>query len=174
MVCACCLRCSNKTVNGTIWIESGPVSDGSSVTLAGLGSTLTHALTINGGWNGISGSTMMNPLTPSIFSVPLEIDWSAPVTLNNITVSGATGPGLTVTTTGSILLNNVDAIGNTGDGANLDNTGASSAQPVTLTGVNVFSENDGSGLSVYSKGAIKASNLVVDENGNWGANLNNQ
>ncbi len=165
---------SGKTVNGTIWIESGPVSDGSSVTLAGLGSTLTHALTINGGWNGISGSTMMNPLTPSIFSVPLEIDWSAPVTLNNITISGATtGTGLTVTTTGSILLNNVDAIGNTGIGANLDNTSASSAQPVTLTGVNVFSENGATGLQVYSKGAIKASNLVVDDNFDWGANLDN-
>src|ERR1700690_2454185 len=38
---------SGKTVNGTIWILSGSVSDVSSVTLAGLGSTLTHALTIN-------------------------------------------------------------------------------------------------------------------------------
>jgi putative surface-exposed virulence protein len=164
---------SGKTVNGTIWILSGSVSDVSSVTLAGLGSTLTHALTINGGWNGISGSTTMNPLTPSVFSVPLIINWSAPVTLNNVTISGATGIGLTVTTTGSILLNNVDAVGNTGGGAFLDNSGASPAQPVTLTGVNVFSENGGGGLSVRSKGAIKASNLVVDENGDIGAYLNN-
>src|SRR6202142_3775656 len=42
---------SNKTVNGIIWIESGPVGDSTSVTLdSGLGSTATHALTINGGW----------------------------------------------------------------------------------------------------------------------------
>src|ERR1700690_3948765 len=40
---------SGKTVNGTIWIVSGSVSDVASVTLgSGLGSTLTHALTING------------------------------------------------------------------------------------------------------------------------------
>ena len=81
---------TNKTVAGTIWIES-TVADTNPITLssATVGSTANYALTLKGGWNGSSGA--LAAITgSSTFSVPLTITWNSDVTLSNITITGLT------------------------------------------------------------------------------------
>lgn len=79
--------------------------------------------------------------------------------------------GLYVASKGAITLNSVTADGNgaglSGAGAVIDNTLAATPQNVTLNGTNSFSGNYSGGLSVASKGNIKANNLTA--NGNYGA-----
>ena len=74
----------------------------------------------------------------------------------------------------STILNSITANSNgqggdpsNGWGAEIDGTSASSAQPVTLTGTNQFNGNEGTGLGVWSNGAITASNLTADGNLSW-------
>ncbi len=88
--------------------------------------------------------------------------------------------GLTVFSNGAIKANNITASGDlAGAGADFDNSLASSAQPVTLTGVNLFTDNSYyDGLDIFSVGAITISNLNAIHNGNsspfgYGAYLDN-
>jgi hypothetical protein len=74
----------------------------------------------------------------------------------------------------AITVKNIAADGNTLDGAYLDNSNATTAQPVTMTGVNNFNFNSFSGLEIYSRGAITVGNVTAIYNkfGN-GAYLDN-
>jgi hypothetical protein len=87
--------------------------------------------------------------------------------------------GLTVLSLGPITASNLTASDNGqggifGSGAWLDNTSATTAQNVTLTGINIFLDNRDYGLEVLSEGAISASNLYASSNLNYnGAYLNN-
>jgi hypothetical protein len=112
---------------------------------------------------------------------------------SNITLTGADefnhnlGYGLYATSFGAITLNTVSVTavdngtgGIFGDGVHLDNCIYSSGctapliKPITLKGTNTFDGNYGSGLVVYSKGAITAGNLTSSNNQNgWGVSLFN-
>ncbi|MGA7194101.1 MAG: hypothetical protein WBW94_10755, partial [Anaerolineales bacterium] len=147
--------------------------DGSS-----LSTMANFTLTLKGGWNGISGSAITNPLTPSIFNVPLSIiNWNNAVTLSDIVVSNPSGDGLTISTTKNITLTRVQANNNQGNGANLDNTINSGTGTVTITGGQFNGNTAGYGLSVKSNGAITVTDLTASGNnptGNSdGADLNN-
>ncbi len=106
------------------------------------------------------------------------------VTPRNVTITGTntfngnqTG-GLFIRTHGSIVLSNVTASGNgngvnTGTGAYLHNANSytvaavvkQSTGVVTLTGINVFSNNFVSGLDINSYGAIALNALTANGNG---------
>ena len=110
------------------------------------------------------------------------------ITAKAVTISGTNtfnnngtntaGSGLFVASRGAITVNNVIASNNGdgvfGHGAHLDNTIVpGSTGGVTLTGMNIFSDNQSDGLTVASLGAIKASNLYANSNGNMGVRFNN-
>jgi putative surface-exposed virulence protein len=88
--------------------------------------------------------------------------------------------GLEVYSQGAITTSNITAMFN-GDGVTLDNCNevisdvcdTDSAQSVTMNGFNNISDNDNSGLTVYSRGAIKVNNLKANSNGSTGAELDN-
>lgn len=130
------------------------------------------ALTLQGGWNGLSGiDYVLSGVTT--FSESVTIDWNnTTVTINDITISGASGNGLTVTNSGNIVLDNVRANDNNGYGAFLDNTAGNGN--VTLTGTNTFNGNGSDGLHILTKGDINiAGSDTGNENGGNGASLDN-
>ncbi len=155
---------------GTIWLEAGYDSAGEGVTGFTLdGNSYTnfdnHALTIQGGWNGL-GTTTINQNDPSTFTGDfLHIsNWNANVTINDIIINGATtGDGLSVETSGNINLENIEANNNiVGVGAKLNNS--SGTGNVTLTGTNVFSNNYYDGLAVRTNGNIMLNNVTANGN----------
>jgi hypothetical protein len=105
-----------------------------------------------------------------------RLDNTAAASAKNVTLisgvyefNGNLGWGLVVYSNGAITLKDITANSNDQTGAYLVNTSASTAQPVTLTGTNIFSENLGSGLFVQSNGAIKTNNLIANANGAYEA-----
>jgi hypothetical protein len=98
---------------------------------------------------------------------------ASPVVVTNSEFNHNEGRGLGVHSDGAITLKDVSANTNGNVGAELVNTGASTAQAVTLTGTNIFSENGTHGLAVLSKGAIKGNNLIANANALFGAALIN-
>ena len=158
---------TNKTVPGTIWIES-TVTDTSAITLSSLtvGTTANYALTLKGGWTG-SGTTI-NTAAPSTFTVPLTINWNSDVTLSDIVITnvqGSSSTALTITTPRSVTLTRVNVHDNNGAGANIDNTSSTTASAVTVSSSTFSSNTGGDGLDIYSKGAITVSSLIADSNG---------
>ncbi len=157
--------------DGTIWIEDTYISSiNDSLASAFMldGSVLTswadNTLTIRGGFTHYAGdSGGDNPITgQSDFSVPISIyNWTGAVTVNNITVNGAAGTGLTVNTAGNININNVTVTNAGGYGAYLNNTASVSAATVTIGGTNTFSGNYYAGLYVLSDGNISANNITA-------------
>src|SRR5262249_16071020 len=84
----------SPNVNGTIWIMQG--ADSSTPSLDGSGLAMSNfTLTLKGGWSGTSGDSTISGT--SDFTHPISIiHWSNTVTLSNITITGAAGTGLTV------------------------------------------------------------------------------
>lgn len=96
------------------------------------------------------------------------------VTLNGINIfSNNGGTGLTANSLGAITINNITAGKNGNYGVFLNNNNPSASGAVTLTGFNVFSENNADGLVVFSNGAIKLNNIVTVSNAGNGVNLDN-
>ncbi len=152
--------------NGVIWIAAGADASLGAILLNGtdsdLGNWENFSLTLQGGWNGTSGSTTVNPLTPSTFSKTISItNWLGDVTLNNITSSVPSGTGLTVTTTKNINLVNVSSTSASGSGASLDNSAGTGNVTVTSSKFNSSSVN---GLAITSKGTITLASLQANSN----------
>lgn len=108
------------------------------------------------------------------YGANLENTWAS--IAKNVTLSGGVfefnnngGIGLTISSDGLISGKDIDAIGNGTDGGYLDNISSTTAQGVTLTGTNAFSENLDDGLEILSEGPISINNLIANANGDWGA-----
>jgi hypothetical protein len=170
------LRGNDPDQAGTIWIEKAYDSAAEGVR----GFTLdgdsyvnfdNHPLTIQGGWNGPL-TTSVDVSDPSMFSGDfLHIrNWQAAITVNNISVKGATDTGLAIHTTGNINLSNIASGNNHAGpsswafGLDLDNNDGGSLTTVALRGKNVFNDND-IGLRISSNGDVVLNNLTVSENG---------
>lgn len=85
--------------------------------------------------------------------------------------------GLKIYTYGTVTLNNVFANGNTEFGALIDNylSDAIAAKGVTLTGLNFFNSNQNqSGLTITSLGAITVNKITANFNGGDGVYLDNR
>ena len=172
--------------NGTIWIKNSVVNIGNDLssapviidpTVDRLGSWANFTLTVKGAWNGF-GTNGVTIASPSTFTVPISItNWNNTVTISNITITGATGTGLTVTTPKNITLTGVRSNGNSGGGAVLDNrTGTGSVTVTgTLTDPSQFNNNTGGdGLDVYSARAILINGVTASSNTSGGAVLDNR
>ena len=168
---------SNKTVAGTIWIETSydsSIGDSGGVNIDGslLGLTENYALTLKGGWTG-SGATI-NIAAPSTFNVPLSINWNAAVTLSDIVITGLSDAGstaLTITTPANITLTRVNVNTNAGSGAYIDNTAGTGA--VTVSNSNFSSNSGGEGLDIFSNGVITLNSVTASNNFDGGAFLDN-
>ena len=68
-----------------------------------------------------------------------------------------------IETSGDIALDEVSSINNSGNGAELTSLGS-----VTLTGVNIFDDNDDTGLYISATDDIDVENLSADGNGAGG------
>jgi putative surface-exposed virulence protein len=182
---------------GVIWIQDSYTSSTNasdslihSFTLNGtaLAGFSLYSLTIKGGWNGTSGSTITTPDETEFDNASLSvIDWHAAVTISDIIVTRVTVPSsdsyaLSVSTDkGGITLNRVEVMDNYpfAAGAHLDTHGAAVGHPAPVTVTDgMFNNNYGTGLQIDSNGAVLIRNLTADNNGGpstfgYGANINN-
>ncbi len=76
--------------------------------------------------------------------------------------------GLQVFSNGPITANNLTATNNGATGARLDNAFSTVGASLTLTGTNLFNDNEGGGLAALSKGAMTLNNLMADGNQDGG------
>lgn len=96
------------------------------------------------------------------------------VTITKSTFNGQTNTGgLYVASNGTITASDLTVNGNNGTGASLQNLNAVTPKAVTLTGTNTFSNNSSSGLAISSIGVVTINNLIANNNGYDGANINN-
>jgi hypothetical protein len=157
---------NNITIkNAPIDLTTDPAGDGLTV------STKSNIVlnNVNAADNSGAGANLDN-----CFSNTTICTGTGVVTVNYSTFSGNTGDGLDVFSNRGIYAKNLTVLNNQGDGTRLDNSNALSAQPVTLTSVNNFSYNTGSGLVVHSTGTITLGNVTALHNsGSWGAYLDN-
>lgn len=158
------------TGNGTIWIPSG--SDSSS-TVSINGSTTgnwstasSFSLTLQGGWNGVSGEETIG--SNSVFSNSIMIyNWNNDVTINNITLNGPNSPEIVVSNPGTFNTYNMNITVNHVEVSN----GVNGAGLVTQNGNIVindsnFSNNSLSGLYTNTgNGNININNSTFYHNG---------
>ncbi|MBL8098036.1 MAG: hypothetical protein JNK81_02585 [Anaerolineales bacterium] len=82
--------------------------------------------------------------------------------------------GINIFSNGAVILNNINANLNTGHGAFIDNTSSTTFKGVTITGVNTFEGNVGTGLDIRSDGIITLNNINANQNqGFYGVNIDN-
>lgn len=187
------LTTNQQNKAGTIWIAydySNNLLNETTTSVKFDGADYTtmdnYALTVQGGWQGNAGSSALHTIDPysyftsSTFAVT---NWGGAVTINNLVLGVTTNiavqdAALTVSTQGNIKLSNVIAqnsqnpnINYARNGIILNNT-LGTAGTVTLLNV-ISSGNEGDGLDVYARGAITATNILVERNGVSGAYFNN-
>ena len=177
---------TKPNANGTIWILNSVANagnDGSTLpividpTIDSLGSWANFTLTLKGAWNGYTMNTV-TVADPSTFTVPISItNWNNSVTISNIVVTGATGTGLTVSTSKNITLMSVQSNGNSIGGAVLDNRGGTGTVAVTGTLANPSQFNGntgGDGLEVFSTHSILVNGVTASLNtGGMGVMVDN-
>jgi hypothetical protein len=152
--------------NGTIWITNG--TDTSAVPLTLDGATLTtwttHALALQGGWDGTTSGNIVGQTT---ITQNLNIaNWANDISLNNLIFSGA---GAKVATTGNIFVNDVEVKNRVGVGLELTNiTGIGTKVDVTNGN---FHGNTSTGLIIDTNGAVTLSNVIASSNGSLGARI---
>jgi hypothetical protein len=139
------------------------------------GNIIASNLNATGNGNGtfgINGSGAF--LKNNFFVSPVLSTGTVTLTGTNI-FTGNEDYGLEVASNGAITISNLTADSTVkNDGAYLINTSAPGAQPVTLTGSNIFTDNQNYGLQIFTNGAITISNLTADSTvTNDGAFLDN-
>lgn len=184
------LTTNDPDAAGTIWIEDAYDSASEGVagfTLDGSGYTKldNNALTIQGGWNGISGSTAITG-TSSFTGDYLHItNWNADVTLNDIIVDGAADTGVYVMTTGTVSLDNIQSNNNLYDGIEVETpdnivtndltatqNGGWGARvysntpnhSVTMNGTNTFNGNSTGGLGASARSDLTLNSITANDN----------
>ena len=169
--------------DGIIYFTANPGGD--FILAAGSGNALstvdydilqTYNLTLQGGWNGLNdgsgfalgGQTDFGANVVQVGSVGNP--WGGNITINNISIDGASVTGLTVYTDGDIILNSVESQNNTGYGARLDNDSGTGTVTVQNSS---FDNNAIYGVRVLSNGNIALANVTAQGNGDSGASLDN-
>ncbi|MBL8088770.1 MAG: hypothetical protein JNJ43_00470, partial [Anaerolineales bacterium] len=122
-----------------------------------------------------TGAIMLNNLTANKNLVyGAYLDNTASATFKSVTITGVnqfnenTDSGLLIISDGIVTLNNITANGNGGNvGVNINNTTSTPAKPmgVTMAGTNLFNNNNGTGLGIYSHGAVTLNNITANFNG---------
>jgi hypothetical protein len=161
--------------NGVIWVEStyDPNEDSADIDLRNDLPTelpLLGDLTILGGWDGVSGSTSVDPTNPSTLDDRLRIiNWTGNVSVSNLTINAGARHQLLIMNDGDISVDNVNVTGaSSGSGAFLDNCGefdfpCTRSGDVTVTNSD-FSGNTGQGLIVHSGGQVEIKDSTANNN----------
>jgi len=145
--------------DGTIYVQQGAYNGGESsidFNATNLSNISNNNLTITGGWN--TSTNVVDNTTTSNFNVPILIGsganpWGGTLTINNISISGSTGTGLTVYTTGDINLTNVSVSGAVATSGNSNGSGAELDAGGNVTIDNSkFIGNRTSGATIRSRG----------------------
>jgi hypothetical protein len=149
------------------------------------------SLTLQGGWNGVSGAGSVISGQTNFGANRVQIGssgnpWAGNITINNISINGVVdNVGLIVYTAGNINLNSVDSqnntgtTGNLGNGAYLNNCALDSGTGLCTGSGNVnvnsssFNNNTQNGLRVVSNGSITLSGVTADSNAKRGTQLEN-
>lgn len=163
--------------DGVIWITAGTDLSVSAVDIDGSNTSFntwrTFSLTIQGGWDGTAAGTITGS---TAFSAPITIqNWQADVIVNDLSIT-TNSTGLTVETTDAdIFLEDINSTNNTGVGSsgvelNALLTGVTGGN-VTITGINNFSGNAGSGLDINADGFVSIANVTADQNTISGADI---
>ncbi len=167
--------------NGAIWVESSYDANEDSARILFDGGDLPtlNDLTINGGWNGISGSTIIDPASPSVLDDRLVIrNWIGTVSVSNLEIQNTSGgASLRIITDGNISVNNVTVSGSVdGAGAFLNNcldSGAGCTGSGDLSVVDSeFNNNFINGLTIRASDEVLIQDVTADSNGRDGINLN--
>ncbi len=157
---------SQPTQNGTIWITNGADSSGGAIAMNGgtLATWATHALTIQGGWDGTNAGHIVGQT--SFTNVTLGIsNWGNDISLNDLLFDGG---GVSVQTSGNINVNDVEVRHATATGLALTNISGLSTTTTNVSNSN-FHNNTGAGLTVNSLTRITLSNVTASSNGTFGA-----
>jgi parallel beta helix pectate lyase-like protein len=158
--------------DGTIWIAMGADNSPSNIVIDGnqLGTWSATHLTLQGGWDGISGSTA-TPGTSSFTKYIHVLNWNNSVAINDLSVSGTSDTGLKVDTLAEIRLQDISSSMNVGYGAYLNNIKAGNHLNIAVTGTNSFDKNGMEGLAIYSLGAVTLNNITASNNGSNGVGV---
>jgi hypothetical protein len=174
---------------GNISLASATASNTVNGAGAELVNVLTAAKTVTlSGTNTFSGNNLqgliissqgaitLNNITASLNGIPgfnagavIENNGASSaqfVKLNGTNVFNENGAtGLVINSKGAITTNNVTANENGSTGAFINNSYLGMTGGVTMTGVNNFLDNDGTGLQVTSHGVVSLSKVTADNNG---------
>ena len=158
---------AQPAADGTIWIQDGADGSGSAILIDGttLGTWASHTLTLQGGWNGISGDATV--VGASTFGQPISIvNWNANITLNDLIFDGTSNTSIDIETAGNVVLSNVGVYDSGGDGADIDNDG-----DITVFNSR-FWDNDSDGLDADTSGGnLTLTNVFANGNGDAGGEL---
>jgi hypothetical protein len=185
---------------GTIYVEAGAVQGGAAVVdfnNYNLSNISNADLTITGGWNVPSGT--IDPNTPSTLTSALVIGssanpWGGSLFINNISINGTSGTGLTLYAQNNIELDNV-TVTNSQNGAgalldagvdvSIDNSNFNqnkTAGAIINAGRDVAIQNSNfnnpinarrqqRGVEITSGGAVSLFNVMANSNRVFGANI---
>jgi hypothetical protein len=150
------------TGDGTIYVANSYNSglEPGDISIDGTVLTNLGALSIQGGWDGVTGGATANIVGTSTLGDSMEVvNWGGQVTINDVIFSG-TNFGLAIETTGSVSLNNVD-VNNT---LNSDGITVQANGDVALSNVSSTS-NEGNGAVIDSGGDVYVQDSSFDDNG---------
>ncbi len=119
-------------------------------------------VTNNGTGTGVNGGSIggASLSTSSAVNLPVIVLTGTNIFNQNGLTGSGDGTGLLASATGKITISNLSGNGNGGSGAQL----LSSKGGVSLTGFNLFNNNNFNGLDILSAGPVLASNLGADHN----------
>lgn len=150
----------NVTLSGSNNLSNNG-SDGAEINTRG---TVTLS-NINANFNGLKGVEVYNNFNTA---KPVNVTVNGTNRFNN---NGETG--LSINSYGVVTISNITASdnGNPDDanGVRIDNaTGTTTAKSVVVSGINYFEGNHGTGLYIYSKGAVSIYKVTANNNNNSG------
>jgi len=181
----------NTTGNISLQRVRSESNDGNGARLVNSGGTGTVTVTDSqfldndGGWGGLYVESLGSITLSRVIAEGNSNGYGAylfnanaptpkPVALGALSAFNDNGDhGVYVYTFGAITDADLTDRDHDGWGAQLHNYGAPNAQPITLTGTNIFTENGTGGLDLASIGAIKLNSVIADSNGGLGAQLLN-
>ena len=151
---------------GTIYIQENAYAGGESTidfNAYDLSNIQNFDLTVTGGWN--TTTNVVDPANSSTFTAPIIIGsstnpWGGSLTINNISISGTDGTGLTVYSQNNITLSNVQVSNSVnGAGAELDAGG-----DVNIDSSD-FERNRTAGAIIRAGGDVAIANTSLSNSG---------
>ena len=151
---------------GTIYVQENAYAGGESTidfNSYDLSNIQSFDLTVTGGWN--TTTNVVDPANSSTFTAPIIIGsstnpWGGSLTINNISISGTDGTGLTVYSQNNITLSNVQVSNSVnGAGAELDAGG-----DVNIDNSD-FERNRTAGAIIRAGGDVAIANTSLSNSG---------